>query len=143
MSALDKEKWIREFKYLALTILLILVALKIAFFKESFLVTLRTTLAITWMFLLPGLALMYYWKEKLDFLERLIIGFAVSTSILGISSYYLALFGFKVKYHLYVLPLAMIIIAIILIWHKEKNNNDHKNNLKKEETKKPEQNNSL
>ena len=83
---------------------------------ESFLIVLRTVFAFFWMFILPGFYLMYYWHEKLSFLERFIVGIAVSASVIGISSYYLGLAGLNIKYHGILLPILFLIIDFILIW---------------------------
>jgi len=102
----------KELKYIGILFLLVLVIFKIAFFKEDLVVLLRNVLALLWLFALPGYFIMLYWKENLGFLERFIIGIALSAAIIGISSYYLGLTGLNIKYHAIILPLVLIFIGI-------------------------------
>lgn len=116
MIALTKEIFEiikKEFQYIGLLFLSALVVLKIVFFKEDFIVIARTALSLFWLFVLPGYFVMLYWREKLDFTERLIVGIALSAAIIGISSYYFGLIGANIKYHTIFLPLALIIIGIV------------------------------
>lgn len=108
-----------EGKHLFYLFLAAIIIFTILFYKESFLIVLRTVLAFFWLFILPGFSLMYYWHEKLSFLERLIIGIAVSASVIGISSYYLGLLGLHIKYHGVILPALLISLAFFLNFRKD------------------------
>lgn len=99
----------KEFKYVGLLFLAALVIFKIVFYKENFIVLVRYVLSLFWLFVLPGYAIMLYWMERLDFLERVIAGIALSAAITGISSYYIGLLGLNIKYHAVLLPLAVIL----------------------------------
>ena len=105
----------KELQYIGLLFLLALAIFKIAFFKEDFIVLLRNVLSLFWLFVLPGYFILLYWREKLEFIERFVIGIALSAGIIGISSYYLGLIGLNIKYHTFVLPLALILIGIAII----------------------------
>ncbi|MBU90221.1 hypothetical protein CMO94_01660 [Candidatus Woesearchaeota archaeon] len=114
LIALKKEVFEQvkeELKYIGILFLLVLIIFKIAFFKEEIIVLLRNVLSLFWLFALPGYSIMLYWKEKLGFLERFVIGIVLSTAIIGISSYYLGLIGLNIKYHTIVLPLVLILIG--------------------------------
>ena len=104
----------KELKYIGILFLLVLIIFKIAFFKEGIIVLLRNVLSLFWLFALPGYFIMLYWKEKLAFTERFVIGIALSASIIGISSYYLGLIGLNIKYHTIALPLVLILIGAIV-----------------------------
>jgi hypothetical protein len=52
-------------------------------------------------------------------LERLIIGTATSTAIIGISSYYLGLIGLHVKYHGIIIPAALISIGVLSLLRRQ------------------------
>ena len=91
---------------------------KIIYFKEDLFVTLRIVLSLFWLFLLPGYSIMLYWKEKLDFTERLVAGVALSAAIIGILSYYIGLLGLSMKHHAVLLPLALISIGAIINFRK-------------------------
>ena len=105
----------KELQYIGLLFLLALAIFKIAFFIEDFIVLLRNVLSLFWLFVLPGYFILLYWREKLEFIERFVIGIALSAGIIGISSYYLGLIGLNIKYHTFVLPLALILIGIAII----------------------------
>lgn len=94
------------------------IAFKIIFLSENFLVVLRTVFAIFWLLVLPGYFIMFYWKEELQFFERLIIGVAVGTAITGLLSYYIGLLGLHIKYHTFLLPIILIVIGVVLNWRK-------------------------
>jgi len=111
---------IKELRYIGLIFLLALIAFKIAFFKDTLIVIFRTVLSLFWLFVLPGYFLMLYWKEKLGFLERFIIGIALAAAIIGIVSYYLGLIGLNIKYHTTLLPLILILAGVIFNFRKTK-----------------------
>jgi len=117
---LSKEKLIRESKYLIICFCLLMLSFKIVFYKESLIVIIRIIFSLYWMFILPGLSLMYIFNDKLNFFERLVVGIAVSSAILGILSYYLALFGFHVNNHVYFIPPLIVLISIIVYFYKKK-----------------------
>lgn len=112
----------KELKYIGALALLALILFKIAFFKEDLLVLLRTVLSLFWLFALPGYFMMLYWKEKLEFIERFIIGTALAAGIVGIFSYYLGLVGLNVKYHTVLLPLIIILLGFAAAWKRNLSN---------------------
>ena len=112
------EQMKKEAKYLGLLFVIVLVAFQIAFFKENILVTLRYVLSLFWIFVLPGYFLMLYWNEKLEFLERILIGIALAAAVTGIFSYYIGLMGLHIKYHTVLLPLIIIIVGLIATLRK-------------------------
>jgi uncharacterized membrane protein len=116
MTALKKEVFEdvkKELQYVGILFLIALIIFKIAFFKENILVLSRTVLSLFWLFVLPGYFIMLYWKEKIGFLERFIIGVALSAAIIGIFSYYLGLMGLNIRYHTFVLPLVLILAGLL------------------------------
>lgn len=96
-----------------------LIAFKIIFFRESFFVVFRAVIAMFWLLVLPGFFIMLYWMEELKFFERLIIGIAAGTSIIGLASYYFGLMGLNVKYHTILLPSIMIAAGLIMAFNKK------------------------
>lgn len=107
----------KEIKYIGLLFLLALIAFKIAFFKEDFVVVFRIVFSLFWLFAVPGYVIMLYWGN-LEFMERFIIGVALAAGISGIFSYYIGLMGLNIKYHTALLPLAMMAIGLIAISRK-------------------------
>ncbi|MDP7263090.1 MAG: hypothetical protein QF436_01555 [Candidatus Woesearchaeota archaeon] len=121
MIALKKEVFDtvkKEFKFIGILFLLALVIFKIAFFKEDLMILFRTVLSLFWLFALPGYFIMLYWKEKLEFTERFVVGIALSAAIIGILSYYIGLLGLNIKYHMFVLPLVLIVSGIVINMRK-------------------------
>ena len=104
----------KEMKYIGILFLLFLIIFKIAFYKENFIVLTRNVLSLFWLFVLPGYFIMLYWNEKLEFLERFIIGIISSAAAIGISSYYTGLIGLNIKYHAVLLPLILSSISIVI-----------------------------
>lgn len=113
----------KEAVYLGIVFLLALIIFKIAFYKESSTIVFRTVLSLLWLFALPGYCIMLYWGDRLEFIERLVIGIFVSAATTGVFSYYIGLMGFNVKYHAVLLPV-LIIIAGLLLAMKGKNNSN-------------------
>ncbi len=95
------------------------VIMKIVFYKQDIAATTRTALSLFWMLTLPGYALLCYWKEKLGFMERIIVGTAAAAAVTAIASYYLGALGLHVKYHGIVLPVAMILAGVALGMRKK------------------------
>lgn len=108
----------KELLIIGLLFIVVFIAFKIIFLQESFFVVLRTVFAIFWLFVLPGYFVMFYWKEELKLFERLIIGIAVGTAVIGLSSYYIGLLGLHIKYHTVVLPIVLITLGLIINWKR-------------------------
>ncbi len=117
-SLLDKIK--KESGYIGILFVIALIVLKIVFFKEQFVMILTLAFVFFWVLILPGFSLAYYWHEKIDFLERLVIGFAISAGLVGILSYYLGLVGVHVKYHGVILPVVLLALAAFYALKKNK-----------------------
>lgn len=104
----------KELIYVGIIFVFTLISFKIAFFKEDIITIFRTVFSLFWLFVLPGYFAMLYWQEKLEFIERFVIGIAVAAGITGIFSYYIGLIGLGIKYHLVLLPLILILIGIVM-----------------------------
>ncbi len=109
----------KEAIYLGILLLLMAAMLKIIFLKESIIITTRTALSLFWLFILPGFAIMFYWHEKLEFIERLIIGTVLSMAVTGVIGYNLSVIGIHIKYHALLLPVAMIGAAALMALKKK------------------------
>ena len=103
----------KEIQYVGLLFIAGLVIFKIVFFNEKLFVVFRIVLSLFWLFVIPGWFIMLYWKEKLEFIERLVIGTALSAGVTGVASYYFGLFGLNLKYHAVLLPLVIIFIGFV------------------------------
>lgn len=115
-----KEKIKAETKGIFIVLVISVILFKIIFYREGIVSVVRTVASLYWIFVLPGFYLMYAWAENLKFLERVIIGIVLNTSLIGISSYYLGILGLHTKFHMIVLPAAILIISFIIIGRKFK-----------------------
>ena len=115
-----KDRLIKEGKYIGISFIVLLAILKIAFFREDFLTLIKTTLAIYWLFIIPGYFLLLYWSSKIGFVERFFIGIAISTAITGTISYMLGIAGINVNTHHLFLPIILIVGGFIPYYLKEK-----------------------
>ncbi len=93
-----------------------IVIFQIAFFMENLLVVIRTVSVMFWIFVIPGFAITYLWK--LNFIERLALSVAISSALMGITSYYLGLAGLHVTISSIVLPLVYLVIGVIVVYVK-------------------------
>jgi len=117
MIALKKEVFsdiIKESRYIGILFLLALIIFKIAFYKENFIVLLRNVLSLFWLFVLPGYFIMLYWKEKLGFIERMVVGIGIAAGMTGILSYYISLAGLNLRFHAIILPLIIIFAGVMI-----------------------------
>jgi len=105
--------------YIGMLFIIFLIIFKLIYYKDSFLISLRFVASLFWMFVLPGYSVMSYWREKLDFTERLIIGIGLSAAVIGIASYYLGLIGLNISYHGYILPAVIIVAGCLLSYYKK------------------------
>ena len=109
----------KESVYMGILFLVLLIIFKIVYFKEDLAIILRSVASLFWLFMIPGYSIMLYWREKLDFLERVIVGIGLSAAIIGIFSYYFGLIGLDIKYHGIFMPLMIIFIGTVINLRKE------------------------
>ena len=111
----------KEFAIISVIFILTFLAFKVIFLPEDFFIVLRTVAAIFWVLVVPGFAVMLYWRKELKFYERLVIGIGIGTVLVGLLSYYTGLMGLHVKYHAILLPLAIIIAGLVLAISRKQN----------------------
>ncbi|HLC65146.1 MAG TPA: hypothetical protein VJI46_03425 [Candidatus Nanoarchaeia archaeon] len=114
------KKLKQEGVYLLIAVIACIVLMKIAFYNESTVNVAGIVLSFFFVFVLPGFAILIYWHEKLDFLERIIAGTVLGIAVIGISSYYLGILGWNVNGQHVALPLLVIILALGLSWKRLK-----------------------
>ena len=121
MKSAHSELVREEGKALGIVAGVLFVVLLVAFYKSGVIVALRMALALLWLFVVPGMLLLLFLREKLQRMERILIGSLLSAGVLGIASYYIGLIGFNVNYHYLVLPLVLDGAGIIVfLWHSKK-----------------------
>jgi hypothetical protein len=114
VSLVSKEQLKNEATYGLILLVIFIVLFKMLFYSESLLSIVRVIASLFWMSIIPGYLLMFYWRSKLNFLERIIIGSVLSMGILGTVSYYIGLLGLNVNLHYLILPLLIIACGIYL-----------------------------
>lgn len=103
-----------EGMYLGIFFIIILLILKVVFYKEEIIVIIKIAFSILYLFVLPGYFITLYWKEKIEFKERIILGVVAAASVVGILSYYIGLLGLNVKYH-FILPTIIVVLSILVL----------------------------
>ena len=106
----------RELLLIAVIFVIFILLFKLIFIKEDFIVIIKIIASIFWLFVLPGYSVLFYWHYKIGFIERIVIGIALSAAIIGIFSYYLGLLGLDIIYHSIILPLIIIIAGFIIVF---------------------------
>lgn len=114
----------KEGLYILILFAVFLIIFKLLFFKENFWVITKTVFSLFWLFIIPGFALIYYWHDSLDFIERLIIGSALGFAVIGVIGYNLGLIGINMGYQLWIIPIASIIIGILILLKKRQKGKD-------------------
>ena len=119
-----KKIVINELIKLIIVGIIILIILKIVFYKESMTTILIASLGIFYLFALPGYFIMLYWREKIDFIERIVIGTGIAAGLLGIISFLLGVFNINLFIVGYIYPIMIILISIILNFKKNIENEE-------------------
>jgi len=110
----------QEMKVLLTVFLSLFILLKIAFFREPFMSVAGKTVALFWLFIIPGYTIMLLWMTHFSISERLVIGTGISAATIGIAGYYLGLLGVHAKYHGYLIPAMMIAISVLILWSRQR-----------------------
>lgn len=114
MNALIKELKREALKF-GISFAVFAATLKIVFIGESLLTVIRAAAGFYWLYVLPGFALVYCWRGRLAFIERLIIGSVLGLAAVGVIGYNLSALGLHMKYHAILLPLLITGVACIFI----------------------------
>ena len=105
-----------ELKLLAAALVVLTIAFKVAYYQESIWTVAKTAASLFWLFVIPGYAIMLYWKQHLGLIERLAAGTITAIAINSIASYYLGISGLKIQNQTILLPAAIIVAS--LAWQK-------------------------
>lgn len=121
-SALQDEL-VKELKNLLMTLAAALAIMKIAYYAEGLGTILSTTLALSWLYVLPGYAMTFYWRNSFTFIERVAAGTVIAIAVTSILSYYLGISGLKIQSQTIILPGAIIaasLTACLKPWTRKK-----------------------
>lgn len=95
--------------------LVVYVAMQIAFYKENILVVARTVGGLFYLFVLPLLPLTYLFLPQIHIYARLLTSTGLSWAAVTLASYYAGLSFLDVNNHA-VVPLALFIISCALLY---------------------------
>ena len=109
----------KESKYIGIILAAALIITQAIYYKENFVVVLKITASLFWLFAVPGYFATLYWHDRLEFAERFVVGILLSASIIGIFSYYIGLIGLNMKYHAFILPPVIIIMGWVAVIKKK------------------------
>ena len=99
---------------------ILIILLKAAFYQEPLLSVIRIVASLYWLFLLPGMALSYFFFRDVTAVERIIISFIMGAACVGLILYFSGLLGVNLKYMSWLGPILVIGIAGYLIFRREK-----------------------
>ena len=108
-----------DLKKLGFSILAVYLVLQAVYYKENFLNVIKMVLSVFWLFSIPGMSLLYYWKGRMDFLEHIILGSIVGVGAIGAMVYLGGFVGFPVAYEPYVFPPICIVLGILAYFKRE------------------------
>ena len=113
-SKTPASEFAKEIKTLAAAFVAAAIIIKIAYYKEGITDAIRTTASLFWLFVIPGYAITFHWKDNLGLVERLAAGTVIAMAIGSIASYYLGIAGLKIQHQTILLPAAIIVISLII-----------------------------
>jgi hypothetical protein len=108
----------KEGTYLLGLLVVVIVIFKIVFYKEELLTLSWAVLSFFFTFTIPGFILCYLWEDKLDFIERFIVGNMLGLILVGILSYNLSVYTLiNIKYLSIAVPLIVAIISGLIVYY--------------------------
>lgn len=76
------------------------------------------TIGFIYLFFLPGLALSFVFLKKIDFLERLIVSFALSLTVISLLVFYFNFMGMAITLLNVVMVIGLVTAVCVLIISK-------------------------
>ena len=117
----------QDLKSLGITLLILTIIFIIVFYKENIFTTIWTVLSFVLTFILPGFTLCYLWYDKLDFIERFIIGTMLGLITVGILSYNLSMYlNLNIKIISIIAPIIVTLIYGVIVHYGEINKHREK-----------------
>ena len=104
--------WKKELKIFALIWIVFVLAMVIAFYKEDLFATFFFTAILTYLFLVPAFVLSMHIKSSTRS-ESILIALIITIGATGILSYLLGLASFHVKYHIYIIPMLLVVVTLL------------------------------
>jgi len=118
INFMDKIK--KEVGYLVLIFVAFVIMFKILFYQENFMLVIRVVGSIFWISIITGFPIMYYWHQRLDFLERITIGGVLGMGLSGVISYYLSFLGVSIKILAFLVPVIIGTIGGLIVFFKNR-----------------------
>ena len=93
---------------------------QIWYFKDSPLNVLKIVFAQIYLFILPGFILMFYFRDKIEFIYRLLIGIALGYSASILLTIYLnVIIRTNIVYLYWISPLVLMVLGLVLFIKKK------------------------
>lgn len=137
MIALENNKLLNkiktESKYLLILTVVFIIIFKIIFYNESIITLIWAVISFFLTFTIPGFIICYLWHEKIDFIERFIVGNMIGMISVGIISYNISVYtNANIKYISILSPIIVATIFGIILYltgEKRTKNKENKGNL--------------
>jgi hypothetical protein len=104
----------QEITALGISFAVAFIILAAVFYKESAFVVLRLAAGIFWLFTIPGMAILWWWREKISPAAIVVMGTVLGMAVVGIASYYLGVLGVNIKYSGIILPIIIVGTALAI-----------------------------
>ncbi len=101
-----------DFLLLGKVYVISVIVFAVVFYKEPFFSIVRLTAALAFMSYVPGFFLVKRVFDSDAF--RLLFGSSISLAVIGISAYYLGLFGVQLSLSSYVLPALLLVAGLVV-----------------------------
>lgn len=105
-------KFKHELKTAGIGFAVAFIILQLVFYKENPLTILKITAGLFWLFTIPGMAILLFWREKIGNAALLVMGTVLGMAVVGIASYYLGIVGLNIKYSGIILPILVTATAL-------------------------------
>ncbi|MFH1182171.1 MAG: hypothetical protein V1702_04390 [Candidatus Woesearchaeota archaeon] len=113
-------KFKQELITLGIAFAVAFIILQVTFYRESALTVLRLAAGLFWLFTIPGMAILWWWKEKISPAAMVVMGTILGMAVVGIASYYLGVLGLNLRYSAIILPIVIIGVTTIISLKKSK-----------------------
>jgi hypothetical protein len=107
-------KFKQELTTLGIAFAIAYIILQAVFYRESALNVLKLAAGMFWLFTIPGVAILWFWKEKISPAAMAAMGTVLGMAVVGIASYYFGVLGLDLKYSGIILPIIVVGTALAI-----------------------------
>lgn len=114
MENIRKDEIYKELGIILAVSLLFIIIFKALFLKDSLWNIIKLVASFVFIILIPSMSILFYFRKKLNFIERTIISALFGSGALGVISYNLGIIGIHIKHHYFIIPLILLAIGIFI-----------------------------